>query len=249
MFDLTSIKTTRTLSPPRVVLYGPHGVGKTTFGAGAPNPIFIPTEDGLGKIQAASFPLCTSWDEAISAIQSLAEGEHEFSAAVFDSLDWMEPLIQAETAKRNGWTSIEQPGFGKGYVATLEVWREFLDALSYLRDNRGMSIIIIAHCEIKQFQDPTSEAYDRYQIKVHKSAAALVEEWADAVLFATHKVYIEKKETGFKREVIKGTGLGERVMYTEERPAHRAKNRYGLPYELPLTWDALQAAIAAETVA
>jgi hypothetical protein len=167
---------------------------------------------------------------------------------VLDSLDWLEPLVWAATCKRERWDSIESPGFGKGYVEAAREWREFLDGLNALRD-KGMAVLLLAHSEIKRFNAPDSEPYDRYQIKLQPRAAALVEEWADVVLFCNHKVHVEKSDAGFNKKIARGVGRGERVMYTEERPAFRAKNRYALPAELPLDWNAFANALTPPTTA
>jgi len=57
MSVLEQIRTGKQSSPPRILLYGTEGIGKSTFAAQAPNPIFIPTEDGLNEIDCASFPM------------------------------------------------------------------------------------------------------------------------------------------------------------------------------------------------
>ncbi|MDR0869400.1 MAG: ATP-binding protein [Planctomycetaceae bacterium] len=44
---LQTIQTGKAQAPPRLLIYGTEGIGKSTFGASAPKPIFIPTEDGL----------------------------------------------------------------------------------------------------------------------------------------------------------------------------------------------------------
>lgn len=233
MIDLNSISRGQRIGPPRLIIYGPHGVGKNTFAAGAPNPIFIPVEEGQGALDVASFPLLKTYAEVEAAIGSLFTGEHDFQTVAIDSLDWLEPLIWQETCTRNGWNNIEEPGWGKGYGAADHVWREFFGGLSALRDVKKMSVILTAHCQIKKFNDPNTDSYDRYQIKLHDRGAALAQEWADSVLFANYRVYTEKTDAGFKKTIVRGKGHGERVLFTEERPAHYAKNRWSLPPEMP----------------
>lgn len=242
-FNLASITRDPLLAPPRTVVYGPHGVGKTTFGAQAPAPILLPFEDGVGRLDVARFPLIRSWAETQEALASLYTEAHDYATVLIDTLDWLEPLVWAETCVRNKWPDIEHPGFGKGYVAAAVVWREFFAGLSALRDERGMSVILLAHTEIKQFHDPSADPYDRYQIKLQKSAAALAQEWADCVLFANFKTYTQKSDSGFNKKTTRGVGVGERVLYTEERPAFYAKNRYALPPELPFSYAAFSAAM------
>jgi len=242
-FNLESITADAQIAPPRMVIYGPHGVGKTTFASNAPTPILLPFEDGIGKLSIARFPLIKTWDQAMEACGALIQESHPYQTAAIDSLDWLEPIIWAETCRRNGWKDIEQPGFGKGYVAAADVWRDFFDCLVAMRDTKGMSVILLAHCEAKRFEDPTSDPYDRYGIKLQPRAGAIAQEWADMVGFANFKTYTQKADAGFNRKVTRGVGLGERVLFTEERPAFYAKNRYGLPPEMPFSYEALSAAL------
>jgi hypothetical protein len=148
-------------------------------------------------------------------------------------------LVWAETSKLNGWNSIEAAGFGKGYVAALDQWRALLDGFNALRDDRDMAIVMLAHCEIKRFDSPETEPYDRYQIKLQKAASALVQEHVDAVLFANYRVSTVKSDAGFNKKAVRGVGSGDRLLYTNERPAFLAKNRFGMPDVLPLDWPAV----------
>jgi hypothetical protein len=242
-FNLASITRGAVQKPPRIVLYAPHGVGKTTFGACAPSPILLPFEDGVGRLDIPTFPLIKSWAETVEALNTLITEQHDFKTVVVDTLDWFEPMVWAEASSRNSWKDIEQPGFGKGYIAAADVWREFLEALNVLRDERGMQIILLAHSEVKRFDDPTTDGYDRYQIKLQKRAAEIVQEWGDAVLFANFKSYTTQSDAGFNKKTTRGVGTGERVMYTEERPSHYAKNRYQLPAEIPFSYADFDAAM------
>jgi len=243
--DLSKVKKGGTLKPPRVLVYGPAGVGKTTFAADARSPIAIPIEDGLGKIAVDAFPSPRSYSEVREALDTLINEEHDYKTVIVDSLDWLEPLMWKHTCEANSWTSIEQPGFGKGYVEALRYWREFLDRLNYLRDAKGMTTILIGHSEIKPFQAPDSEGYDRYVIKLQKAASALVSEHCDVIGFAQFKSStVKSEERGRTR--TRAVGSGERVLYTEERPAYLAKNRYGLPPAMELNWESFAKAIKGE---
>jgi len=240
--EMKSITKGGAKKPPRVLIYGPAGVGKTTFGAAAPNPIFLPIEDGLGKIEADAFPTPKSYQDVRSALDSLIQGEHEYRTLIVDSLDWLEPLIWAHTCEANKWQSIEQPGYGRGYVEALKYWREFLDRVNYLRSEKRMATVLIGHSAVKRFEAPDAEAFDRYVIKLQNKAADLVSEHSDAIFFA-NQVYQTIKTEDRGRVRTRGTGSGERVMYTEERPAWVAKNRFGLPAEMPLDWSEFMKAL------
>jgi hypothetical protein len=237
--------------PPRLVLYGTEGIGKSTFGSKTPGPIFVPTEDGLGEIDCHHFPLVRSFEEVIENLAALHREPHDYQTVVVDSLDWLERLIWDEVCAEFGVKSIEKVdgGYAKGYTHALTPWREVLARLDALRVDRGMVIVLIAHAKVEKFEDPESAAYDRYSPRLHKHATALVTEWADAVLFATRRFRTETEEAGFNRTrtvaAPVGKDGGERILRTVGSPACIAKNRYGLPAELPLSWDALVAAMAA----
>lgn len=246
--SLASLNRIDTPKPPRIVLYGPHGIGKNTFGSSAPNPVLINIEDGHPHdTPIDSFPKAESWDDVMGAFAALYSEDHDFETLIVDSLDWLEPLIWAETCKRNSWSDIEQPGYGKGYLAALDVWREYLDAINGLRNDKGMAVIQTAHAQITRFDSPETEPYDRYSIKLQKRASELVQENADMVLFANFKVATTKTDAGFNKKVTRGVGSGQRVIYTEERPAYLAKNRHRLPPELSLSWSALADAMGASS--
>lgn len=220
--------------PPRVVIYGEHGVGKTEFGISAPKPIVLRTEDGLAARPVPTFPLALDYRDVMAALTTLYVEPHGFQTLVLDTLDWLEPIIWRETAARHDERDIESFGYGKGYVRAAEVWIEFLEGLTALR-NRGMTVLCLAHEEIKRFDAPDADPYDRYQIKLHKRAADLVQEWADVVAFAHYEIHTVATDVGFDKKVTRAVGAGNRVLSLEERPAFHAKNRYQLPAELPLT--------------
>lgn len=240
--NLKSIARNVVARPPRIMVYASHGMGKTTFGANAPAPIFILTEDGLGVLDVPHFPLAQSFDSVMEAIGSLYEEDHEYSTVVIDSLDWLDNLIwQTINVKHDA----KDLAYGKGAVIAADYWRQVLDGLNALRNDRSMAIVLLAHCEIKRFDSPEVEPYDRYRPKLQARSSDLIQEWADAVLFANYKTIVKKAEVGFNNEVSRGITTGERLLFTTEKPAYLAKNRFALPETLPFRWDALQAAMDA----
>ncbi|MDA0341183.1 MAG: ATP-binding protein [Proteobacteria bacterium] len=241
--SLASLQSSAANSPPRILTYGVAGVGKTTFATSAPGAVVVPTEDGLGTITAPRFPLAKSFEAVMEALAALYSEPNEFKTVVIDSVDWLEPLVWQRACTDNGWASIEEPGYGKGYIAALDLWRQYLEGLNALRDERGMTVIQIAHTDIKRFDSPEHEPYDRYVIKLHARAAALLQEHSDVVLFANYRISTVKSDVGFNKKVTRALGSGERVLYTAERPAFLAKNRYGLPDMLPLDWQTFAAAM------
>ena len=244
--SLASLERSSVLKPPRILIHGVHGVGKTTFAAGARDPVFILTEDGLGTLAVPHFPLARTFDDVMQALASLYTEDHVFRTLVVDSADWLEPLIWARVCKDQGWSSIEDAGYGKGYVNALDLWRQYLEGLNALRDDKGMAIVQIAHTDIKRFDSPESEPYDRYVIKLHTKASALLQEHSDVVLFANYRISTVKSDVGFNKKVTRALGSGERLLHTAERPAFLAKNRYALPETLPMSWAALAEAMPRE---
>ena len=243
--SLASLRSGSSLTPPRLLTYGVAGVGKTLFATSAPAPVVLQTEDGLGGIDAATFGLLRSFDEVMAAIASLYTEPHDFQTVVLDSLDWLEPLVWRHTCaiQPTPWANIEQPGFGKGYGAAVDVWRDFLEGINSLRDERGMAVVLIAHADIKRFDSPETEPYDRYQPKLHARASALIQEHVDAVLFANYRISTLKSDAGFGKKVTRGVSGGDRLLHTTERPAYLAKNRFGLSDTLELAWPTLAAGI------
>ena len=240
-FDLKSIRKNDAMAAPRIMVYGVEGIGKSTFGAGAPNPIYILTEDGLGSLKVDHFPLATSFQDVMDAIATLYKENNAFETVVIDSLDWLEAIIQREIEQKYDAKDL---AYGKGSLIAAEKWREILDGLNALRNDKGMAIILIAHTTIKRFDSPEVEPYDRYQPKLQERSNAVVREWADAVLFANYKTIVKKDDVGFNQTNNRGISTGERLLFTSERPAYMAKNRYNMPESIPLSWDAFAEAIS-----
>jgi len=236
-------------APPRILIYATEGLGKSTTGAQSPKPVFIQTEDGLDQIDCDSFPRAASYGDVVAALSALYAESHDYETVVIDTLDWLERLIWDEVCREYGVKSIEKVdgGYAKGYTHALTQWREILNGLDALRNERGMAVILLAHAKVEKFEDPESVAYDRYSPRLHKHAAALITEWCDAVLFATRKFRTQTEDAGFNKKrsiaVALGAEGGERVLRTVGGPSCIAKNRFGLPTELPLAWSALMAAM------
>jgi hypothetical protein len=241
-FDLSAISKTKNDRPVFAILYGTSGVGKTTVASQADKVVFLPTEDGAGSLTLDAFPVAQNYEDVLQAIGALY-GDHKFKTLALDSLDHLEPLIWKKVCADNNVKSIEQLTYGKGYVMALDLWRELLMALRGLRDQRKMSVLLIAHHQIRKHQDPELDQIDRYDIKLHSKASALVQESCDMVLFCKHKNITKKEDTGFGNSRTRGISTGKRVMCTTETPSYVAKNRFNLPDELDLSWSALAAAL------
>jgi len=238
---LASITRGRQVRPVRLLLFGQEGVGKSTFAAAAPAPVFLTAEDGTDHLDVDRFPVPAAWDDVFAALQVLATSTHPFRTLVVDTLDWLEPLLWAGICKRDGVTDIESYGYGKGYVAALDEWRRFLGALERTRHAKGMGVVFLAHSWIKAFKNPSGEDYDRYEMKLNPKAAGLLKEWCDVVGFANHEE-VAVKDSRTKR--VRGVSTGARLLHTTRCAAWDAKNRYDLPESMPLSWDDFAAAVA-----
>ena len=242
MFDLSSIKKTKRARAPKIVIAGPGKIGKTTFAASAPNAIGILTEDGADAVDASAFPLCGSLNDVYQCISTLLMEEHKFESVFLDSLDWLEPLLHAHVCEQQGWKSIESPGFGKGYIEAEKEWRNLLSGFDALRDQRNMTVIMIAHDKVKTFQSPLHDNYDTYTLKLHDRATAVIKEWADVIGFAGYKILTKSQDAGFGQKESKAITTGDRILHVEPHPAHFGGNRFGLK-NMPLSWQAFQQAI------
>lgn len=237
MSAISNIRRGKQPRPRRIFLYGTQGVGKSTWAAMAGKTIFLPTEDGIGDIDCASFPLAGSYAELMGNLEALYNDPGEYNTIAVDSLDWLEMLIWRAVAEDNSVANIEEIGYGKGYKFAADKWREFLLAMNTLRSSRGFQTILIAHSKTQRFDDPQTAPYDRYMPRLHDTASAMVSEWADEVLFACYEVFSKTIKEGFGKETTQAIANGRRIIRTVERPSHIAKNRIpGLPEVLDLDW-------------
>jgi hypothetical protein len=245
--SLSSIQKGGASKPPVVVLHGGPGIGKTTFAAAAPAPIFIRTEDGLGSLAPDAFPVATNWGDVMGAMGVLYQEEHEYKTVIIDSLSALEPMLWKQVAQDHNKDSVEDLGYGKGYVLALDYWAQFLQGMAALRDDKGLTPVMIAHSDVIRYDSPEVDPFDRFQIKLHKRAFQLLYERADVIGFANWRTHVVKAEVGFNQKVSRGVGTGERLLHMVEKPAYIAKNRYGLPDTIPLSWQAFADAMAAAT--
>ena len=232
--SLAAIQKKGKIKPPRLVIYGPGGIGKTSFAASMDKCIIVQSEDGIGKIECDHFPVAKTYEEFMGNLDSLLTEPHEFKVCAIDSLDWLETLLWDHVCQKNGFADISSPAYGKGYTMAIEEWRQYLNVLNRLRDEKSMTVIQIAHNQIRRYEDPSNEPHDRHEIKLHRKAADLIVEHSDAVFFANYKVGTVQVKG--KMGMTTKTVAGDRTIFTEQAPGYMAKNRYGLPSEMPFEW-------------
>lgn len=221
-FKITSGKLNE---PMRLVLYGKDGVGKTELASQFPDPIFICAEQGTGHLDVNRFPEPKNFTEVEEMIKYLQD-KGKYKTLVIDTLDWMEALLHKRCETELG-KELSKIGYNKGYEYALEKTRDFVNLLKTV--SKTMNVVCLAHSRIRTFQDPgTGSGYDRYQLALRDDTANVWRQWADAVLFLDYQVFKRDSEDRFAQ------GEGKRIMYTEERPSHQAKNRYSLPFSLDM---------------
>ena len=223
--------------PPRVVLYGTEGIGKSTFAAQAKSPIMIQTEDGADEIEVHKFPIAKSHEAVMECIQFLATNDHEYKTCIVDTWDTMEQQNTQNICKQYKVNNLNQAagGYGAGKGVLLGMMKEVIDGLQYLREEKGMTIIVLAHSKVLNVSDPQYGGYDQFTLSCIPDVTSQLVSWADIVGFANNRMRIDE-DTGLARAI--GAEGGERVIYTVRTPAYVAKNRYGMKSEIPLDWKA-----------
>lgn len=222
----------------RVVIYGTEGIGKSSLAAQFPNPLFIDTEGSTSNMDVARMDKPTSWTMLMNQIAFVKANPTVCNTLVIDTVDWAESLAIESVCAQHGKRGIEDFGYGNGYTYVREEFGRLLNKLQELVDI-GINVVLTAHSQLRKFEQPDEEgAYDRYELKLGKKTssqtAPVVKEWCDLLLFCNYKTMVMTSETKKK----KATG-GKRVMYTTHHPAWDAKNRHGLPDELPMEYAAI----------
>jgi len=249
--SLDSIQRGAQNFPPRYILLGVPKVGKSTFAAEWPSPVFLPIkgEEGIDALDTPRFPTLQNFDELMQALGSLAEGDTEFKTIVIDSISALEPVVWDHTARKNDWYTdgkpdVDKKGYGKGYVAALTYWRQLMDVLDYLRTEKGIASVLIGHVKTKKIDDPMLPQYDSWVWDIQERAASSLTKWADAVHFARFKNHVKAGDDGAKGKAIGGH---VRELHTQARPGHPGGGRgqWGhIPETMPLSYEALRKEIA-----
>jgi GTPase SAR1 family protein len=241
---LMNITRGKILSAQKVIIYGPEGIGKSTFASKFPDPLFIDTEGSTKHMDVARLPRPTSWAMLMEEVQEVKkEGLGICKTLVIDTADWAEQLCIIQVCSKAKKSGIEDFAYGKGYVYVAEEFGRLLNLLEDIA-NLGINIVITAHAKMRKFEQPDDMgAYDRWEMKLSKNSAPMLKEWADAVLFANYKTYVVADSNNDKVHKAQG---GKRVMYTAHHPCWDAKNRYDMPDEVPFEYSAIAPYIMGE---
>ena len=216
----------------KVVVYGPEGIGKSTFASRFPDPVFIDTEGSTNDMDVARLPRPTSWTMLLEEIDYVKKTAGLCRTLVLDTIDWAEQLCVEHICAKHNKSGIEDFGYGNGYVYTKEEFGRFLNRLTDVIE-AGVNVVLTAHAQLRKFEQPDEMgAYDRWELKLGKKTQSqtspLVKEWADMLLFCNYKTHTVAVDDKGKKHKAMG---GKRVMYTSHHPCWDAKNRYGLPEE------------------
>ena len=228
-------------APVKTVLYGPEGIGKSTFASHFPDPLFIDTEGGTKRLNVARLPQPTSWAMLMDEVAEVRKGNVPCGTLVLDTADWAERLCIQAVCARAKVNGIEDFGYGKGYTYVKEEFAKLLDALEEVL-NAGHNVVVLAHAAITKFEQPDAVGnYDRWSMKTSKQVAPLLREWCDMLLFANYKTVVEK--AGSSPNAKNKASGGRRVLYTTHHPCWDAKNRFDLPEEVPFEYAGIAACI------
>lgn len=227
-------------SAKKVVIYGPEGIGKSTFAASFPNPLFIDTEGSTAELDVARTKKPSSWTMLINQVKEIMNTPGLCKTLVIDTIDWAEMMCIESVCAAKGKTGIEDFGYGNGYVYCKEEFGKFLNLLSDVKD-KGINVVLTAHAQLRKFEQPDElGAYDRWELKLGKKTssqtAPLVKEWSDLLLFANYKTIVVATDEKGNKHKAQG---GRRVMYTSHHPCWDAKNRYGLPDEVDFSYSVI----------
>jgi len=236
MFEITSGKIQRAK---KVVIYGPEGIGKSTFASQFPNTIFSDIEGSTVALDVRRLPKPTSWTMLLQQALFIKANPTICNTYAIDTADWAEKLCLAQICANKSLTGIEDMNYGKGYVYLAEEWGKWLNLLEDLIEI-GINVVITAHAFMRKFEQPDElGSYDRWELKLQKKTAPLLKEWADMVLFANYKTIVVNVDgQGATKGKNKAQG-GQRVMYTTHHPCWDAKNRYGLPDEISFNYNSI----------
>lgn len=230
----------------KVIVYGPEGIGKSTFASKFPGVLFIDTEGSTKKLDVPRLPKPSSWTMLMEQVRYVKSRPDLCKTLIIDTADWAEKLCSAELCSKSQKNGIEDFGYGKGYVYLEEEFGRLLNLLEDLIDI-GINVVFTAHAQMRKFEQPDEMgAYDRWEMKLQKKTAPLLREWADMVLFANYKTYVINVDgQGVQKGKNKAQG-GKRVMHTTHHNCWDAKNRDDLPEELDFDYSKIAHCIPTE---
>jgi AAA domain len=205
-----------------IILYGAAGVGKSTLASYAPNPIFLDVENGTKKLDVNRISSIKDFDEFIECFK--LDEIKQYDTIVIDSIDFLEQMIFEHVCKKHGKKTITDFGYGQGFEIAKKKWASLLKSLKNLVENENKNIIFIAHEQIKRFDNPLAESFDRYSLRLNQKSSSYIVAQVDAVLFVSKSFTFKELED--KRKIPREE-MGRKI-YTQETASILAKSRYSL---------------------
>ena len=227
-------------APVKTLIYGPEGIGKSTLAAAFPEPVFIDAEGSTRALDVPRFPDASTWQQIMSDVDYVIQHPDCCRTLVIDTMDKAEMRCTEYVLKSNGKSGIEDFGFGKGYVYLQEEFQKLLDKLDAVIAT-GIHVVCVAHAYMRKFEQPDElGSYDRWELKLSKKCAPITKEWADMVLFCNYKTMVVNVDGQGELKGKNKVRGGKRVMYSCHHPCWDAKNRFGLPEEMPLSYEPIK---------
>lgn len=224
-------------------VFGPPGLGKTTFASQFPAPIVLDIEAGSNQIDVVRIKQedLADYRAVVAAIEELGSSTHTFKTIVIDSVTALEKLIELEVCAENKVKTLSDVTWGGGPVQVQGKLNELVTKLKTIQNTKGINIVIIAHSQIKSFVDPNhNQSYDRHILQCNAKFGQIITAASDHVFFCSYAIDFAKDA---KTKRTQAFSSGDRVLYTSWRAGHEGKTRYDIPYEIEMTYSALVKAI------
>ena len=238
--DLKTLSKPSGQRPIICTLFGEGGMGKTTLAAMFPNPVFIRTEDGTaslaGNDNVSLFPLATSTQDLLDAIEALATQKHDHKTLVIDSITQLATMVEAEIVAADPKAkSINQAGggYGAGYSAAAEKHRQIRDWAGSLAYEKGLNIVFIGHADTEMLDLPDMDPFARYTVRMHKKSLPHYTDNVDLVGLIRLKTLIRGGDGDKKRAI----STGEREIICHPQASSVTKNRFNVSEPLAFTFD------------
>lgn len=223
----------------RCVIYGTEGIGKSTLASKAPGAVFVDLENGTSRLDVNRIECVDTWEKLFQLPAEILKHPNPFSICrtlVIDTADRADEMCIEHICIKHKVSGIEDIGYGKGYVYAAEEFNRFLGELDTLMA-AGINIILTSHSYLRKQELPHDEgAFNRYELKLSKKTAPLLKEWCDMLLFCNYREYVVESD---KTKTKKVSG-GQRVIYTQHHPCWDAKNRFGLPDPMDMSFARLE---------
>ncbi len=145
--------TTAEPSKPKMVLFGPAGVGKTWFALAFPNVYYIASEDGAnrkhytdrlkasGGVYLGTEDGALDFEVVIEQVKALAAEKHGYKTLVVDSVSKLFNECVSKEAERLG----DKDAFGASKKPAIAFMRRLCSVISRL----DMNVLLIAHEKIE----------------------------------------------------------------------------------------------------